>query len=130
MMDCNIHKKWKLLWEEEAENKNVELIVLDSYIQLLEHVVTNVQYPTGVVAVIYINGCLRFSERYCKDPTACKNAAIQFWKWCECNVVNPPVNFLNISIVPISGCSSWNDLATIHSESGMYKKKALALGSN
>lgn len=113
MMDCQIDSEWRGIWLELSKFHDVELVILESYVSLAQWV----QFFNEPSAVIYINGALRFSPRYCGiTSTECQHAATLFWKWCAENVINQPINFVDTSILKPACANTWGDLVLTFSQ--------------
>jgi hypothetical protein len=104
----------KQAWQQLAQEHEVELVVLGSYVALEQWVMQQQQPPSQPTLVIYINGMLRFSGRWCgrENPDACREAAMRFWGWCDRFAANHvPHNYILGSVWCLTGNETWSGVA-------------------
>ena len=113
---------WLPAWRALARAHGVRLTVLSDYAALADWAAR--QDETRRVAVVYVNGCFRFSEASCRTPDARhiqheQAAAGAFWRWCASHAVSPARNHLYGGCVAPRSALTWQALADSVVERGL-----------
>ena len=104
----------KQAWQQLAQEHEVELVVLGSYVALEQWAMQQRQPPSQATLVLYINGMLCFSRSWCEreNPDACREAAMRFWSWCDRFAANrAPHNYILCGVSCLTGSETWSGVA-------------------
>ena len=122
LMDTNIEPSWVPIWQQLADERHVQLTVLDSYIALND--LTSKLPDETRAFTIYIHGHSHFGEWLCHTKEfgmQCLEAAISYWRWCQTHSLHDPVNFLYGDPIKPSNATSWDAFADIYKR--IYKER-------